>query len=153
MHIVRLPCAVFLVLAAPLTAQAQQKKPLTQGDWDRWQTIAAPTLSPDGKWASYTLNPRVGDGEFVVRSTSAATEYRVNMGYTNRENNTPGAERGRGGAAGAPPAGAPPAGAGGRGGRGGGGGAGGGGPFSADGKFAFAMVTTQPRAQVDSAEA
>ena len=151
MHFVRRTCAVVVVLAAPLAAQAQQKRPLTQTDWDRWQTIAAPTLSPDGKWASYTLNPRVGDGEFVVRSTGAATEYRVNVGYTNRENNTPGAERGRGGAAGAPPAGA--AGAGGRGGRGGGGGPSGFGPFSADGKFAFVMVTAQSRAQVDSAEA
>ena len=154
MHSIRLSCAVLLLFVAPCVApcvaQAQPKKPLTQGDWDRWQTIAAPTLSPDGKWASYTLNPRVGDGEFVVRSTGAATEYRVNVGYTNRENNTPGAERGRGGAAGAPPAGAP--GGGGRGGRGGGGGAGGGGPFSADGKFAFVMVTAQTRAQADSAE-
>ena len=75
------------------------------------------------------------------------------MGYTNRDNNTPGAERGRGGAAGGAPAGTPPGG--GRGGRGGGGGGGGSaaGPFSADSKFAFVMVTTQPRALVDSAEA
>jgi dipeptidyl aminopeptidase/acylaminoacyl peptidase len=150
MRLPRRTYAVLLLLTAPLVAQAQQKKPLTQADWDRWQSIAAPTLSPDGKWASYTLNPRVGDGEFIVRSTSAPTEYRVNVGYTNRENNTPGAERGRGGAGGAP-AGAP-AGGGGRGGRGGGG-ASGVGPFSADGKFAFVMVTAQPRAQVDSAEA
>ena len=135
-----------LLLALPLAAGAQQKRPLTQADWDRWQAIAAPTLSPDGKWAAYTLNPRVGDGEFVVRSTSASSEYRVNLGYTNRDNNTPGFERGRGGAAGAPPAGG---GAGGRGGRGGGAA----GPFTADGRFAITMVTTQPKTVVDSIEA
>ncbi len=138
---VRRACALLFLVATTVTAQS--KKPLTQADWDRWQTIAAPTLSPDGKWAAYTLNPRVGEGEFVVRSTSTSSEHRVNLGYTNRENNTPGAERGRGGAAGA----------GGRGGRGGGGGPSGAGPFSADGKFAFVMVTTPSKAQVDSTEA
>jgi dipeptidyl aminopeptidase/acylaminoacyl peptidase len=144
----RVRAAFFFAAALPLLALAQQKRPLTQADWDRWEAIASPTLSPDGKWAAYTLNPRVGDGTFVVRSTSAATEYRTNLGYTNRENNTPGFERGRGGGAGGPPAGG-----GGRGGRGGGGGSNGAGPFSADGKFAFTMVTTAPKSVVDSTEA
>ena len=142
--------AMVLAAASPLAAQSAQapKKALTQADWDRWQAIASPTLSPDGNWAAYTLNPRVGDGEFIVRSTGTAAEYRVNVGYTNRENNTPGAERGRGGAAGGPPPGA-----GGRGGRGGGAaGPNGAGPFSADGKFAFVLVTQALKAEVDSAE-
>jgi dipeptidyl aminopeptidase/acylaminoacyl peptidase len=143
----RVRAAFFFAAALPLLVLAQQKRPLTQADWDRWEAIASPTLSPDGKWAAYTLNPRVGDGQFVVRSTSAATEYRTNLGYTNRENNTPGFERGRGGGAGGPPGG------GGRGGRGGGGGAGGAGPFSADGKFAFTMVNTATKAVTDSTEA
>lgn len=136
-----------LLLSPAASAQvAAQKRPLTQEDWDRWQTIASPTLSPDGRWAAYTLNPRVGEGEFIVRSTSGSAEYRVNLGFTNRVNNTPGAERGRGGGAGGPPPGA-----GGRGGRGGGGGAAG--PFTTDARYAFTMVTNPPRARVDSAEA
>ncbi|HVZ49522.1 MAG TPA: hypothetical protein VG916_12115, partial [Gemmatimonadaceae bacterium] len=139
----RMP-ALAILAAAPFALHAQQKRPLTQADWDRWETIASPTLSPDGKWAAYTLNPRVGDGTFVVRSTGAATEYRVDLGFTNRENNTPGALRGRGGA--------PAGGGGGRGGRGGGGPSGAG-PFSADGKFAFVVVSNAPKAKVDSAEA
>lgn len=140
----------FLVLAAalPLAAQAQAKKPLTQADWDRWQTIASPALSPDGKWAAYTLNPRLGDGEFIVRSTSGSSEYRTSTGYTNRENNIPGSERGRGGAGGAPAAG----GGGGRGGRGGPAGPNGLGPFTTDGKFAFVLVNQPTKAEVDSVE-
>jgi dipeptidyl aminopeptidase/acylaminoacyl peptidase len=140
----RVRAAFFFAAALPLVLSAQNKRPLDQAAWDRWEAIASPTLSPDGKWAAYTLNPRVGDGSFVVRSTSASSEYRVNLGYTNRENNTPGFERGRGGA--------PAGGGGGRGGRGGGGPSGVG-PFSADGKFAFTMVTTQPKTVVDSIEA
>src|SRR5688572_17992128 len=122
---------LLVLLALPVGAAAQQKRPLQQADWDRWQSIGGAQLSPDGKWVAYTLNPRVGDGDFVVRSTTGTTEYHVNLGYTNRENNTPGGERGRAGG-GAPGGG----GGGGRGGRGGGGGAAAAaGPFSADNKL------------------
>ena len=117
----------------PVAAHAQ-KKVLTQADWDRWRSIQGATLSNDGKWVAYTLSPQVGDGEFVVRSTSGATEYRVPVGYIGRANNVPGGLRPAAGGGGAP------AGAGGRGGRGGA--AGTSGPFNASSKFAF--VTTQP---------
>ena len=80
-------------LPLPLLAQSAQKKPLTQADWDRWRSINNPTLSNDGKWAAYTLQPQVGDGEFVVRATSGTTEYRVPVGYIGRPNNVPGALR------------------------------------------------------------
>ncbi len=128
---------VSLTLALPFAARAQ-KRPLTPNDWDRWRTIQAPTLSNDGKWVAYTLSPQVGDGEFVVRSTTSSTEYRVPMGYISRANNTPGGLRG--------PAGGGAPGGGGRGGRGGGGGGGGAaGPFTADSRYVF--VATQPSRQ------
>lgn len=127
-----------LLLATPALAQ---KKALTQADWDRWQSIQGATLSNDGKWVAYTLAPQVGDGEFVVRSTTSATEYRVPVGYISRPNNTPGGERPRGGG---------PGGAGGRAG-GGGGRAGANGPFTADNRYAF--VTVQPtREEVERQE-
>ena len=85
-----------LLLASPVLAQ---KKALTQADWDRWQSITGTAISNDGKWVAYTLTPQVGDGEFVIRSTSGATEYRVPVGYISRPNNTPGGERARGGGA------------------------------------------------------
>jgi dipeptidyl aminopeptidase/acylaminoacyl peptidase len=141
-----------LVLLAPVHASAQsaqsvQKKALTQADWDRWRSIQSPALSPDGKWAAYTLSPQVGDGEFVVRSTTSATEYRIPVGYIGRPNNTPG-----GPAIAARFNGTAPAGGGGGGRAGGGGGGGAGGPFTADSRYAF--VSTQPtKAQADSARA
>ena len=52
-------------------ARTHQKKVLTQADWDKWKSINAPALSPDGKWAVYTLIPQVGDGELVIRSTGS----------------------------------------------------------------------------------
>jgi dipeptidyl aminopeptidase/acylaminoacyl peptidase len=119
-----------LAVASPALAQ---KKALTQADWDKWRSIQGATLSNDGRWVAYTLAPQVGDGEFVVRSTTGATEYRVPVGYISRPNNTPGGERARGGGAGGGRAGG--------GGRGGGGG-GAAGPFTSDNRFAF--VTVQP---------
>src|SRR5687768_1070599 len=94
-----LPLALALA-ATSVAANAQMaKKPLTQADWDRWRSITAPTLSSDGKWAAYTLTPQVGDGEYVVRSTTTSTEYRIPVGYIGRPNNTPGGLRGQAGAA------------------------------------------------------
>jgi dipeptidyl aminopeptidase/acylaminoacyl peptidase len=120
-----------VLVAAILPAAAHaQKKVLTQADWDRWQSIQAPTLSNDGSWAAYTLAPQVGDGEFVVRSTSGLTEYRVPVGYISRPNNTPGGLRPAAGGAGAPAA------------PGGGRGGGATGPFTYDSKYVF--VTVQP---------
>jgi dipeptidyl aminopeptidase/acylaminoacyl peptidase len=92
-----------LIAAIPAANAQMAKKPLTQADWDRWRSISQPELSPDGKWAAYTLTPQVGDGEYVVRSTSANTEYRIPVGYIGRPNNVPGGLRGQGGAAAAGP--------------------------------------------------
>src|SRR5438105_3820889 len=120
----RFPRILSVVAAIlPATMHAQSKKPLTQADWDRWRSITSPTLSADGKWAAYTLTPQVGDGEFVVRSTSATTEIRVPVGYIGRANNVPGGLR-------PPGAGGAPGGA-------GGGAAGGRGGFSPDSRWAY----------------
>ena len=124
-----------LIAAIPAAHAQMAKKPLTQADWDRWRSITNPQLSNDGKWAAYTLTPQVGDGEFVVRSTTTATEIRVPVGYIGRPNNTPGGLRGQGGG-------------GGRGGAGGGGGAGSG-QFTADSRFAVVTVGAA-KAVVDS---
>ena len=80
-------------------------------------------ITSDGKWAGFTVAPLVGDGEFVLRSTSGSTEYRVARGYLGRPNNVPGGLRPRGGNPEDEPAGpaiAP-------------------GQFTADGKFAFVL--------------
>jgi dipeptidyl aminopeptidase/acylaminoacyl peptidase len=77
-----------LLLLAPLAAGAQGKKVLTQDTYDTWKQIQGSGLSADGRWAIYTLTPVVGDGEVVVRATSAATEYRAPRGWTGRPVNS-----------------------------------------------------------------
>src|SRR5215204_5333527 len=73
MRLIRSSASALLIAVLPLPLLAQ-KKALTQADWDRWRSIQGASLSNDGKWAAYTLSPQVGDGEFVVRSTTGATE-------------------------------------------------------------------------------
>jgi dienelactone hydrolase len=87
-----------LVALTTLPAHASaQKKALTQADWDKWKSISGSMITSDGKWAGYSIAPLVGDGEFVVRSTSSNTEYRVPRGYLGRPNNVPGGLRPRAG--------------------------------------------------------
>lgn len=135
MRIKRLAVVTTVVVALPSLALAQ-KKALTQADWDIWKSINSPALSPDGKWAAYTLVPQVGDGELIIRSTTGATEYHVPRGYLSRPNNVPGGLRPRGGGGGeeggpAGPAVTPA-------------------QFTADSKYV--IVTTEPsREEVESA--
>ena len=88
MSMLRAKAAPWLALAlalggGPLQAQAQ-KKAITQDVYDLWRTISGSVLSPDGKWAMYTVSPVVGEGELVIRSTAGASEYRAPRGYTGR---------------------------------------------------------------------
>lgn len=79
---------LLLWVPAGLAAQAAPppvaKRPITQDDYDRWRSILQPTLSPDGRWAVYTLSPTVGDGVLVARATTGTTEHRVARGWTGR---------------------------------------------------------------------
>ena len=88
---------VLAALAALPSLAAAQKKALTQADWDKWNSISGAMITSDGRWAAYSLSPLVGDGEFIVRSTSSRTEYRVPRGYLGRPNNVPGGLRPRAG--------------------------------------------------------
>jgi dipeptidyl aminopeptidase/acylaminoacyl peptidase len=84
LRLVRVAAGALLlcVIAVPLGAQA--KKPITQDTYDIWRAIQGATLSPDGKYAMYTISPVVGDGEVVIRGTGTGTENRYPRGYTGR---------------------------------------------------------------------
>src|SRR5690606_24609313 len=89
-------------LASAQTAgSANGKKALVPQDFDQWQSITGERLSDDGSWVAYSLVPQVGEGEVVVRSATAPTEYRHTRGYIGRPQLRPGA--GRGPAFNAPP--------------------------------------------------
>ncbi|WP_438479819.1 prolyl oligopeptidase family serine peptidase [Oleiharenicola lentus] len=56
------------------------KRPLTHADYDSWKSIAASTLTRDGKWLAYSYMPQEGDGEIVLRELATQKELRVAIG-------------------------------------------------------------------------
>ena len=82
-----------LLLVAVTGIQAQTaKKPISQDVYDSWKTIGGSSLSADGQWVTYTHSPVVGDGDVVLRSTKAATEWRFPRGFTGRPQMVPNAD-------------------------------------------------------------
>jgi dipeptidyl aminopeptidase/acylaminoacyl peptidase len=58
--------ALALACANPLAAQTVGKKPLSHDVYDIWRRIVGESLSPDGTWLLYTLEPGEGDARLVV---------------------------------------------------------------------------------------
>lgn len=63
-----------------LFAQAQ-KKPLDHSVYDSWQSISDRTLSNDGKYLTYAVNPQEGDGVLVVQSVDGSFKKEIMRGY------------------------------------------------------------------------
>ncbi|GAA4308708.1 alpha/beta hydrolase family protein [Nibribacter koreensis] len=74
-----------LVLGAgAMTVQAQSvtKKPLTHDVYDSWKTIDSDSLSADGKFLLYGINPQEGDGLLYLRDlTQANASKQFARGY------------------------------------------------------------------------
>lgn len=54
--------AMILSFSISLFSQEIKKKVLTHSDYDSWKALSKPTISPDGNWVSYEINPQKGDG-------------------------------------------------------------------------------------------
>ena len=68
-----------VALAAPGLSLAGDQ-PLTFSDLMKFRQIEGAVISDNGGWVAYALMPDRGDGETVVRSVSATTEYRIERG-------------------------------------------------------------------------
>ena len=61
--------AVVLLLGAALPVLAQQRA-LDHDDVLHWNTVADPSLSPDGDWLAFVLRPMEGDPTLTLREAS-----------------------------------------------------------------------------------
>ncbi len=68
-----------LIFAGPLFGQSA-KKPLMFSDVMKFNALTDPTISDDGLWVAYTLQPDRGDGEVQVRSTDGEKSYSLKRG-------------------------------------------------------------------------
>lgn len=67
-------------LPATVTAQSQQKRAITHNDYDNWTSLRSTTYSRDGKWMSYAINPRVGDGTLYIQEVDGDKRYEFERG-------------------------------------------------------------------------
>src|SRR5258708_11783407 len=53
---------------------AVQKKPLTHSVYDSWKEITYKSLTPDGNFASFIVNPQDGDGKVIFYNLNTAAQ-------------------------------------------------------------------------------
>jgi dipeptidyl aminopeptidase/acylaminoacyl peptidase len=53
---------LWLIFATFSISQPTVKKPLTHSVYDSWKELAKPSVSANGNWVSYEVNPQKGDG-------------------------------------------------------------------------------------------
>ena len=60
-----------------------QKKPLDHNVYDGWQRVGEKTVSADGNWIAYTVDPQEGDGNLYLKSVgNKFVERVIPRGYT-----------------------------------------------------------------------
>ncbi|WP_223808765.1 S9 family peptidase [Rufibacter hautae] len=79
----RILLAGLLLSAGALTAQAQTpaKKVLTHDVYDSWKSVEGDSLSNDGKYLLYAVNPQEGDGVLHLRDLSQNSGKTFPRGY------------------------------------------------------------------------
>jgi dipeptidyl aminopeptidase/acylaminoacyl peptidase len=62
---------VVISLSLIISAQAQSKKPLNHDVYDSWSRVAGESISRDGKWVVYSVEPQEGDARLVIFNTES----------------------------------------------------------------------------------
>ena len=72
------------LLGAGIILGTDAKKVLDHTSFDDWKRVRVTSVSDNGKWAVYEINPQEGDGTLVFRNTSNGKEIRIPRGYSGR---------------------------------------------------------------------
>ena len=71
---------LFVCTVLSCTALAQ-KKPLDHSVYDSWQSIGEKSISNNGQWVVYAVNPQQGDGELVIQSIDGSYKKVIPRAY------------------------------------------------------------------------
>jgi dipeptidyl aminopeptidase/acylaminoacyl peptidase len=71
--------AFLLILFLP-SLLTGQKIPLNSNSYDGWKSLSSPSISDDGKWIGYVVNPQQGDGWLYVYNVLSGTKDSVSRG-------------------------------------------------------------------------
>ncbi|MDE6549251.1 MAG: prolyl oligopeptidase family serine peptidase [Muribaculaceae bacterium] len=70
----------FLSLTIALSTESNAKKVLDHNSFDDWKKVSNHSLSNDGKWAAFSVNPQEGDGVLTLRNTINGKEINIPRG-------------------------------------------------------------------------
>ncbi len=69
-----------LLLSIGIAGGLQAKKPLDHSCFDDWKKVTNHSLSNDGRWAAFSVNPQEGDGVLTLRNTGSTKEISIERG-------------------------------------------------------------------------
>ncbi|MFM6924298.1 MAG: hypothetical protein ACKOU7_02260, partial [Ferruginibacter sp.] len=72
-----MPVLLFLSTAV----SAQMKKPLDHAVYDGWKSAGERSISNDGRYAVYAINPQEGDGDLVIQNLATQEKKIIARGY------------------------------------------------------------------------
>lgn len=70
-----------LFCCAGLVTTGLAKKTLDHSDFDRWEKVTNYSLSDNGVWAAFAINPQEGDGTLYFHNTSKGNQIEIKRGY------------------------------------------------------------------------
>lgn len=71
---------IFALMAIILAISANGKKVLDHTSFDNWKKVTNHSLSNDGNWAAFSVNPQEGDGILTLRNTKSNAEINIARG-------------------------------------------------------------------------
>ncbi len=73
---------LFVFLSAYMSGiLAQKKMPLDHSVYDNWKSINIYSISNDGSWVSYTVDPQEGDGQLFLYNIDKRNYDSVERGF------------------------------------------------------------------------
>ena len=73
--------AAALLAGCAILAQAQEKKALGHDDFDNWKSVRNYSLTRDGVWSAFAVNPQEGDGTLTFYNTRTGRRIEIERGY------------------------------------------------------------------------
>ena len=71
----------FILIICLINTQAQQKIPLNHSVYNDWKSISSQSISNDGNWITYVINPQEGDGQLFLYNTKSGDYDSLQRGY------------------------------------------------------------------------
>ena len=76
-----LAIAAVAVMAAAAALPAVAKKVLDHSDFDQWEKVTNYSISNNGGWEAFAVNPQEGDGTLYLNNTVKGNQIEIKRGY------------------------------------------------------------------------